>query len=81
MPDSYNIGLRRWRAPTAPRGRSDAQAAAVGFLDGDFLERFLDYPKSSPQIAKILAGKNEAETLKISYEDLRIVLEALRSMH
>ncbi|KAI5118862.1 hypothetical protein M0805_005306 [Coniferiporia weirii] len=70
-----------WRAPSNSRGRSDSQAASVGFLDGDLLERFLDFPASSSEAIRIMAGKNEAERLTMSYKQLRSALESLRSTH
>ena len=76
-----NMHTLRWRAPSNFRGRSDAEAGATGFLDGDLLERFLDYPASSPEMTRILSGKNEAEKLKTPYTQLRTYLEFLRSTH
>ncbi|THH03261.1 hypothetical protein EW145_g6399 [Phellinidium pouzarii] len=76
-----NMDHTSWRAPKNSQGRSDAQAAAVGFLDGDLLERFLDYPAASPEIARIMSGKNEAERLTTPYGQMRSILESLRSTH
>ncbi|EJC97967.1 uncharacterized protein FOMMEDRAFT_162310 [Fomitiporia mediterranea MF3/22] len=70
-----------WRAPSNSRGRSDANGAATGFLDGDLLERFLDYPYPSPEITRILSGRNEAEKIGTSYSEIRAILESLRSTH
>lgn len=77
----YWTSFWRWRAPANIRGRSDSQATAFGFLDGDLLERFLDYHPSSPEISRILAGKNEAENIQTTYTKLRSVVEALRNTH
>jgi len=72
---------KEWRTPVNQRGRSDAQSGAFGFLDGDYLERFLDYQPQSPEVMKIIAGSMEAERLTMKYNELRSVLEALQSMH
>lgn len=71
----------RWRAPINSRGRSDAQSSSFGFLDGDLLEQFLNYSATSPEIIQILAGKNEAEKLDLSYAECRSLLESLRNIH
>ena len=71
----------RWRAPANYRGRSEAQMAPVGFLDGDFLESFLDYPAGSQEVERVMKGRNEAEKLNTTYGELRSILESLRSTH
>ncbi|KAL5524495.1 hypothetical protein ACEPAF_9635 [Sanghuangporus sanghuang] len=76
-----DVGHTHWRAPSNSRGRSDAQAAATGFLDGDFLERFFDYPATSTEMARILSGRNEAERIDTPYMQLHSILEALRNQH
>ncbi|KAH8114589.1 mono-functional DNA-alkylating methyl methanesulfonate N-term-domain-containing protein, partial [Phellopilus nigrolimitatus] len=81
MAPEIRITRSKWRAPCNSRGRSDAQPASYGFLDGDLLERFLDYPASSPDIVRFLSGRNDAERLSTPYGQLRSVMESLRSTH
>jgi len=69
-----------FRAPRNRRGRSDAEAASVGFLDGDYLERYLDI-QSKQILAQIMQGGGEAERLAITQEALSKILERLRSLH
>ncbi|THH20561.1 hypothetical protein EW146_g835 [Bondarzewia mesenterica] len=71
----------RWRAPAGARGRTDADGAAYGFLDGDLLEQFMNYEQSAPLMARILSGDSEPERLTQQYADIRRVLETLQSMH
>jgi len=71
----------KWRAPKNSRGGSDAIGEASGFLDGDFLERFLDYENGSQEAQKVMAGNNEAENLAIPFADVVRVLEQLQSIH
>jgi DNA damage-binding protein 1 len=76
-----NLYFDRFRAPKNTRGRSDADQAAFGFLDGDFLELFLTRLGSPEQLERIIAGNSEFERLTVSAEDLQRVLENLQSMH
>jgi len=71
----------KYRAPVGTRGKSDADAAAYGFLDGDFLEKFLDYHHPSAEMDKVLAGSSPPEKLKQTYGEIRQTLEALRALH
>ncbi|GJE83978.1 DNA damage-binding protein 1 [Phanerochaete sordida] len=67
----------QWRTPANARGRSDAEDTATGFLDGDFLEAFLTHPEP----AKLLAGRNDAERIAMSVEQVEGILEKLQSLH
>lgn len=60
-------------------GTSDSQPQAVGFLDGDLLERYLSY--SDEDVKKIRAGRNDAEALKLGHIDTVHVLERLQALH
>lgn len=71
----------RWRAPVSGRGQSDADAEAYGFLDGNFIEQFLNYDESSPEMKRIMEGNSEPEKLKMSHRELVHVLETLMGMH
>lgn len=73
--------MRRYRAPKNTRSRRDADSAAFGFLDGDFLEQFLARLGSPEQVEKILAGQNTPERLTMPVEAIQKVLENLKSMH
>ncbi|KAH7910836.1 CPSF A subunit region-domain-containing protein [Hygrophoropsis aurantiaca] len=71
----------RFRAPKSAIGRSDAETTSYGFLDGDFLEHFLQYSGSLETQREIMQGQSEPETLTISMDRLSKVLERLQSMH
>lgn len=71
----------KYRAPIGGRGKSDADAAAYGFLDGDFLERFLDYRYPSTETEQVLRGSSPPEKLKLTYGEIRQTLEALQALH
>jgi len=62
-------------------GRRDADAAAYGFLDGDFLEKFLDYRHPSTEIERVLRGSSPPEKLKQTDGEIRQTLEALQALH
>ena len=65
----------QWRTPANSRGRSDAEDSATGFLDGDFLEKFLTYPEPD----KLLKGQIAAERLSLSVGRVEDILEKLQS--
>ena len=70
------------RAPVGECGKRDAaDAAAYGFLDGDFLEKFLDYEHPSSETERILNGSIPPEKLKQTYGEIRQSLEALQALH
>ncbi|KAG6878094.1 hypothetical protein C0993_012421 [Termitomyces sp. T159_Od127] len=71
----------RFRAPKNKKGRSDADPAAFGFIDGDFVEQFLSHLGTPDVIEKIMAGHNDPERLTISTEEIQAVLENLQSLH
>lgn len=71
------IDHTKYRAPATPRGRSEAEAASFGFLDGDFLEQFLSHPKPS----ELIRGDIEAERVDSSHAELQGLLEKLQSLH
>lgn len=75
--------LHRFRALKnhGARGCSDTEVSSFGFLDGDFLERFLTFSPSSNIADKIMQGKNKAERLTMSKEDIQHVLERLQRLH
>ena len=76
-----NASHAKHRAPVGPLGKSDADAAAYGFLDGDFLEKFLDYEHPSSETERILKGSISPEKLKQTYGEIRQSLEALQALH
>jgi DNA damage-binding protein 1 len=76
-----NASHAKHRAPVGARGKSDADAAAYGFLDGDFLEKFLDYEHPSSETERILKGSIPPEKLKQTYGEIRQSLEALQALH
>lgn len=76
-----NASHAKHRAPVGEYGKSDADAAAYGFLDGDFLEKFLDYEYPSSEAERILNGSIPPEKLKQTYGEIRQSLEALQALH
>jgi len=71
----------RFRAPKNNWGRSDSEATSFGFLDGDFLERFLLFIDDRQALHQIMQGQSEPERLTISVQRIQRVLERLQSMH
>lgn len=71
----------RYRAPKSTRGHTDADMAATGFLDGDFIEQFLSLSGSKEMVQKIMAGTSDPEKLNVKVEELQRVVESLQSMH
>jgi len=61
--------------------RSDAEEGAVGFLDGDLLECFLDIPLDSELLTKVIEGSSAAERLDMTYDEIRGVLETMQAMY
>ncbi|KAI0061660.1 hypothetical protein BV25DRAFT_1857049 [Artomyces pyxidatus] len=77
--DVTGSGHSKWRAPVSARGKTDADGSAFGFLDGDFVEKFLDYPQTKAE--GVMKGTSQPERLAQSYKDIRHVLEALQALH
>ncbi|KAI6158847.1 CPSF A subunit region-domain-containing protein [Pisolithus thermaeus] len=75
------VSHSRFRAPKNNRGRSDSEASSFGFLDGDFLERFLVLVEDPRALRQVMDGQSEPERLTISPEQIQKVLERLQSMH
>ncbi|EGN98024.1 hypothetical protein SERLA73DRAFT_109335 [Serpula lacrymans var. lacrymans S7.3] len=71
----------KFRAPKNAYGRSDAEATSFGFLDGDFLEKFMQFLNDPGPLKSIMDGQGEAERLTISVDRIHRVLERLQSMH
>ncbi|KAH9002600.1 CPSF A subunit region-domain-containing protein [Lactarius hatsudake] len=76
-----NASHAKHRAPVGSWGKSDADAAAYGFLDGDFLEKFLDFEHPSSETERILKGSISPEKLKQTYAEIKQSLEALQALH
>ncbi|PPR07110.1 hypothetical protein CVT24_010946 [Panaeolus cyanescens] len=75
-------GHTKFRTPKDTRGSSDADVnGAYGFLDGDFLENYLNFTEGSEQQRKALQGRNEFENIKIPAQQLSEVLEQLQGFH
>lgn len=75
------IAFTSFRAPKSTRGRTDADQASFGFLDGDFLEQLLSHLHSQDTLTQIWNGQNEAEKLSIPVAETRRLLEDLQSYH
>jgi DNA damage-binding protein 1 len=69
----------RYRAPKDTRGSTDAEGAAYGFIDGDFLEQFPGLTQDVRQ--KVMTGKSDPEKLKISEANILKTLEQLQGLH
>lgn len=65
----------RYRTPITARGRG----AFAGFIDGDFVERFLDL--SEGQVEKAMRGRNEAEHLTADPAAVRQIVEQIGALH
>jgi len=74
-----SVSHTRFRAPKNTRGPSDADSAAFGFLDGDFLEHYLTL--SPENLKKVRKGLSAPEQLQLSSEEIVKVLEQLQSLH
>ncbi|KAG6333787.1 hypothetical protein ID866_5298 [Astraeus odoratus] len=75
------ISHSRFRTPKNNRGRSDSEASSFGFLDGDFLERFLLFLENPQALRQIMDGQSEPERLTISAQRIQKVLERLQNTH
>jgi len=71
----------RFRAPKTLPGPGDVDATAYGFLDGDFLERYLTILDSPGKLKQVLDGGSVFEKLKISQHQIREALEQLQRLH
>ncbi|THH31175.1 hypothetical protein EUX98_g3000 [Antrodiella citrinella] len=71
-----DVSHTKTRAPTSPRGRTDAEFA-FGFLDGDFLESFLVDSRQ----AQFLQGEFEVEHVGLQLSEAEALLEKLQSLH
>jgi DNA damage-binding protein 1 len=71
----------RFRAPKSTRGRTDADQASFGFLDGDFIEQLLSHLHSQDTLTQIWNGSSEPERLSVSVAETRRLLEDLQSYH
>ncbi|KDE08581.1 hypothetical protein MVLG_01354 [Microbotryum lychnidis-dioicae p1A1 Lamole] len=64
-----------WRA-----FRSERQVAtSAGFIDGDFIERFLTV--STSQVERIMAGGNEHERITMTSDELMRIVEGMSRLH
>jgi hypothetical protein len=52
---------------------------SIGFLDGQFLERFLNLKPDMRR--RVLEGTNEAEKLKLKEEQIERILEQFQRLH
>ncbi|KAF9454820.1 hypothetical protein P691DRAFT_716708 [Macrolepiota fuliginosa MF-IS2] len=81
IPSVGGISHARFRAPKSTRGRSDADQASFGFLDGDFIEQLLSHLDSPDTLKQIWQGQSGPEELSVSVDEMRRVLEDLQSYH
>lgn len=52
---------------------------SAGFVDGDFVERFLEL--NDQDVEKVMNGGSEAEKMKVTKEALSQLVEELSRMH
>lgn len=81
LPGVGNESHTRFRAPKNTRGPSDADGAAYGFVDGDFLEEFLGVLDSPEILDKVMKGGSAPEQLKMTSDEIVKVLRHLQSLH
>ncbi|KAF5360619.1 hypothetical protein D9756_004828 [Leucocoprinus leucothites] len=81
IPSVGGISHARFRAPKSTRGRSDADQASFGFLDGDFIEQLLTLLDSPDTLDNIWKGQSEPEKLSTSVDEMRRLLGDLQSHH
>lgn len=72
--------LCRWRSPVGTRGLLYGQGS-VGFIDGDYVESFLELDPASPEVEKILQGENKFEALDKTYAEVGRAIEELQFWH
>ncbi|KAF8831356.1 hypothetical protein HHX47_DHR1000666 [Lentinula edodes] len=77
------VSHAKHRAPRLSRGRSDADSAAYGILDGDLLEQMLTYMNTDPELAEEIYTLSVADDDDLPYTlaDLKKDLELLQNMH
>jgi len=68
-----------WRSPCTPNGLPDGES--VGFIDGDFVERFLEFQPDSSQSSRVLDGNNASQRIKEGFEGVTQALEQLQLVH
>lgn len=68
----------RHRAPRSSRGRSDADEAAYGILDGDLLEQMLTHMETAPELVEAIYDPDE---FLYPLTELKKDLEVLHTMH
>ena len=49
-----------------------------GFVDGDFVEQYLQYTPNSSQVKRILEGSSQSERLPRSQADIRAFIQNLQ---
>lgn len=74
-------GYHRFRSPKNNHGPSDADGAAFGFIDGDFLEQYIRLQSSPELLQKVMNGGSEPEKLKLTEQEIIAFLEQLQSLH
>ncbi|KAJ3904528.1 CPSF A subunit region-domain-containing protein [Lentinula edodes] len=77
------VSHAKHRAPRLSRGRSDADSAAYGILDGDLLEQMLTYMNTDPELAEEIYTLSVAgdDDLPYTLAELKKDLELLQNMH
>ncbi|KAH7885105.1 CPSF A subunit region-domain-containing protein [Phlebopus sp. FC_14] len=75
------VSHSKFHAPKNSSGRSDMEATSYGFLDGDFLEKFLSFLGDENSLRQIMDGQSEPERLTMPADRIQKILERLQSMH
>lgn len=69
----------RWRSVKNSRSGPAGEGEAVGFVDGDFVERFLNLTVDDAK--RVLEGANASRKIRHSYESVTQALEQLQFVH
>lgn len=72
-----DLDFNRWRAFSTPQRVSEEP---FRFVDGDFVERFLELPQNVAESVVDGLGRN-ADALGVSVDELRGILEGLKRLH
>jgi DNA damage-binding protein 1 len=71
-----DLDFNRWRAFSTPERVSDEP---FRFVDGDFIERFLELPEDAAEAVVTGAGK-EIDALGVDVDEVRGIVETLKRL-
>jgi DNA damage-binding protein 1 len=76
--DIISLDASSWRAPVTVG--AFGESSQTGFVDGDFVERFLDYEEPASAIIA-MEGRNAAQKIDSNYVVVVQQLEQLQAVH